>query len=237
MRAYVRRTIPPSAENAGLSSRQPQDPDCRFSPAARTVEAGASAPDDPAIRSCHRWCRSLGWDRLANGPGRVAVRSPAASVDYAVASVPGPLGEPPDGVSVAAYRRRPATGANNSPTEAIATTHSATSVQMSDQATNPLTRPPREHLRCSATHTSAAMTTGTAIGIRTHRPLTPTSVEGAEASGVPNPDEEDVPYTGTRKAAPTSAAPHTNAPTVHQNARRPLPPASCSIGVSVLPAG
>jgi hypothetical protein len=53
---------------------------------------------------------------------------------------------------------------------------------------------------------------GTATGIRTHRRLTPTSVEGAEACGVPNADEDDVPYTGTRNAAPTSAAPHTNAP-------------------------
>lgn len=63
--------------------------------------------------------------------------------DYAVAPFAAPLRGPPGGVSDAARARRPATGATNNPTEAIATKHPAKSTQISDQARTTLARPPR----------------------------------------------------------------------------------------------
>ena len=116
----------------------------------------------------------------------------------------------------------PATGAANSPIERIATRQPAPNAPISDQATIALARPPRILLWRSATPTSAATTAGTATGTTTPRPFTPTSVAEAGSPGAPDGTESDAEsYTGTTNAATTSAAPHANAATVSQTARRP----------------
>jgi hypothetical protein len=87
---------------------------------------------------------------------------PSMSAIYATARSGDSPGGQTDGVSDAAEASRHATGSANNPIERIATRHPAISAEISDQATIPLARPPREHRLCSATPTSTATTAGTA---------------------------------------------------------------------------
>ena len=61
------------------------------------------------------------------------------------------------------------------------------------------------------------MRSGTATGISTPSPLTATSVSAPEDCA-PEEAVDDDPYTGTKKAAPTSTALHRNAAPVSQKA-------------------